>query len=89
MDFLNGLRVIEIVYWASAIIGGMLFLFRTALLFIGGGIAPKLGKTFTESSFRARFDRKGRFSDYMASIPVYLITHDNPAMLGLAARAIA
>ena len=36
MTFFQHLSPIEIVYWASAIVGGLLFLFRTALLFIGG-----------------------------------------------------
>jgi membrane protein implicated in regulation of membrane protease activity len=38
MSFFQDLSPIEIVYWASAIIGGILFLFRTALLFIGGDV---------------------------------------------------
>lgn len=33
---MQNLSVIEIVYWASTIIGGSLFLFRLALFFIGG-----------------------------------------------------
>ena len=38
MSLFQDLSPIEIVYWASAIIGGVLFLFRTALLFIGGDV---------------------------------------------------
>jgi membrane-bound ClpP family serine protease len=34
----EGLSFIEIVYWASAIVGGLLFIFRTALLFISGDV---------------------------------------------------
>lgn len=52
MTFLQGLSPIEIVYWASAIIGGILFLFRTALLFIGGdaGDADAEGDIFDGDS---------------------------------------
>ena len=39
MSFFQDLSPIEIIYWASAIIGGMLFLFRTALLFLGGDVS--------------------------------------------------
>ena len=43
MSFFRNLTPIEIVYWASAIVGGILFLFRTALLFIGGDIGDTDG----------------------------------------------
>ena len=38
MAVFEGLRFIEIVYWVSAILGGTLFVFRTALFFIAGDI---------------------------------------------------
>ena len=34
-----GLSVIEIIYWASTIIGGTLFILRLGMMFIGGGIS--------------------------------------------------
>ncbi|MDO9238122.1 MAG: glucokinase [Aquabacterium sp.] len=55
-------------------------------LYIGGGIVPRLGAFFEQSGFRARFDAKGRYSDYMASIPVYIIQSAYPALVG-ASRA--
>jgi glucokinase len=54
-------------------------------VFIGGGIVPKLGAYFDSSPFRARFEHKGRFSPYLAAVPAYVITAENPALLGLAA----
>ncbi len=45
---------------------------------------PKLGAAFAETPFRARFEDKGRFSDYLARIPTYVITRKMPAFLGLA-----
>jgi glucokinase len=33
-------------------------------IYIGGGIVPRLGEYFDRSPFRARFEDKGRFSDY-------------------------
>lgn len=54
-------------------------------IYIGGGIIPRLGDYFVDSPFRQRFNDKGRFSDYMAAIPVFVITTDNPALTGAAA----
>jgi glucokinase len=57
-------------------------------LYIGGGIVPRLGDAFTNSGFRAAFEDKGRFRDYLAAIPVYVIhAKVSPALLG-AARAL-
>ena len=54
-------------------------------IYIAGGIVPKLGNLFPESSFRQRFEAKGRLSDYLAGIPTYVVTHSVPAFLGLRA----
>lgn len=53
-------------------------------IYIAGGIVPRLGATFTQSAFRARFEAKGRFRDYLAAVPVYVITRQMPALLGAA-----
>lgn len=53
-------------------------------VFIGGGIVPRLGGYFAESAFRQRFEAKGRFSSYLAQIPTYVITANNPALIGAA-----
>lgn len=53
-------------------------------VYIAGGMVPKLGARFDRSSFRARFEAKGRFSDYLKAIPTFVITHPHPALLGLA-----
>ncbi len=53
-------------------------------VYIGGGIVPKLGDYFIRSSFRARFESKGRFSGYLAPIPTYVIHAEYPALLGAA-----
>ncbi len=55
-------------------------------VFIGGGIVPALGERFDRSGFRARFECKGRFRDYVRSVPTWVITARNPALRG-AARA--
>src|SRR5262245_7914718 len=52
-------------------------------VYIGGGIVPRLGEAFDRSTFRRRFETKGRFSSYLAQIPTYVITAENVAFLGV------
>lgn len=54
-------------------------------VYIGGGIVPRLGDFLERSSFRTRFEAKGRFSGYLAAIPTWIITATNPAFRGVAA----
>jgi glucokinase len=54
-------------------------------VYIAGGIVPRLGAAFADSPFRERFEAKGRFKEYMAAIPTYVVTHRLPAFLGCAA----
>lgn len=54
-------------------------------LYLGGGIVPRLGEYFAKSSFRTRFESKGRFGDYLAQIPTFAITAPYPAFVGVAA----
>jgi glucokinase len=53
-------------------------------IYIAGGIVPRLGATFAQSAFRARFEAKGRFRDYLAAVPTYVVTRPYPALLGVA-----
>jgi len=52
-------------------------------IYIAGGIVGKLGAAFDTSGFRQRFQTKGRFSAYLADIPTSVITHPQPALVGL------
>lgn len=53
-------------------------------LYIGGGIVPQLGSFFSSSTFRDRFEDKGRYADYLADVPTYVIRTELPAFVGLA-----
>jgi glucokinase len=53
-------------------------------LYIGGGIVPQLGSFFANSAFRYRFEDKGRYADYLADVPIYVIRSELPAFVGLA-----
>lgn len=55
-------------------------------VYIAGGIVPRFLEFFKASGFRAAFEDKGRFKDYVQNIPVYLITHDQPGLLGAGAH---
>lgn len=54
-------------------------------VYIGGGIVPRLGEHFARSSFRRRFEQKGRFQAWLAAVPTYVITAEYPAFLGVSA----
>lgn len=55
-------------------------------VYIAGGIVPRFLEFFKSSGFRAAFEDKGRFKDYVQNIPVFLITHDQPGLLGAGAH---
>ena len=57
-------------------------------VYIGGGIAPRLLPELDRTAFRDRFESKGRFRDYLASIPTFVIDSlVSPALIG-ASRAL-
>ncbi len=56
-------------------------------IYIGGGIIPRHAERFAVSGFRRRFEAKGRYGNYLKSIPTYLITADHPTLVGLATAA--
>lgn len=62
----------------------VLTLGATGGCYIGGGIVPGLGSFFTSSHFRNRFEDKGRFADYLARVPTFVIRSELPAFVGLA-----
>lgn len=56
-------------------------------IYIGGGIVPRLAPArFAASPFRARFEAKGRFANYLQAIPVWVIDSPvSPALKGASA----
>jgi glucokinase len=56
-------------------------------IYIAGGIPPKLGNYFMNSRFLNEFTSKGRMSDLVKSIPVFMVDHPSVGMLGLQHRA--
>lgn len=52
---------------------------------IAGGLGQRIQKRLSDSGFADRFVAKGRYRKMMESIPVKLITHPQPGLLGAAA----
>lgn len=52
---------------------------------IAGGLGQRIKDTLVRSGFAERFRAKGRFEALMAAMPVKLITHSEPGLLGAAA----
>jgi glucokinase len=52
---------------------------------IAGGLGYRIRETLLASGFEERFRAKGRFASLMATMPVKLITHPQPGLLGAAA----
>ena len=53
-------------------------------VFVAGGVSQRILSRRGADAFRARFEAKGPFSDYVVAIPTWLITCDQPGLLGAA-----
>ena len=54
-------------------------------VYIAGGIVPACTEQISQSGFRARFEDKNRYRDYMRAIPTWVVTDPVPGLTGLAA----
>jgi glucokinase len=61
----------------------------TGGIYLGGGIPRKILDKLKDGTFMAAFVNKGRFAELLARIPVYVILHDNPGLLGVAHYGLA
>lgn len=81
---------VEAVRRFSAVLGSAagdlaLILLARGGVFVAGGVPLRLGVLFDRELFRARFEAKGRFRDYLRAIPTYLVTRTDTGLLGAAA----
>jgi glucokinase len=58
-------------------------------VYIAGGIVPAWGERFPQAEFRAGFEDKPPYADWLRAIPSYVVTHPQPGLLGLAELAWA
>ena len=52
-------------------------------VYIAGGIVPRFPEFLAASAFRARFEAKGRFQDYLRNIPTRLVMKTDASFIGL------
>jgi glucokinase len=52
-------------------------------VYIAGGIVPRFPEFLAASAFRARFEAKGRFQDYLHNVPTRLVTKPDASFVGL------
>ena len=69
----------------GAVAGDLALVHGASSVVIGGGVGLRLADHLPQSGFGSRFIAKGRFERRMADIPVKLITHPQPGLLGAAA----
>lgn len=68
----------------GSVAGNAALMFRAkGGVLIAGGIVPRIVDHLPNTSFRARFESKGRLSRYLASIPTGVIIRSDPTFLGL------
>ena len=69
----------------GAVAGDLALAQGASSVVIAGGVGLRLADYLPRSGFRDRFIAKGRFERRMDDMPVKLITHPNPGLLGAAA----
>lgn len=57
-------------------------------VYLGGGIPPKILPLLQDGSFMSAFLDKGRFSEVLKDIPVYVILNEKTALFGCACYAL-
>jgi glucokinase len=65
--------------------GDLALTFGAGAVYIAGGIGPKIAAVLSAGDFRAAFERKAPFEDWMRAIPTFLIADRDPALTGLRA----
>jgi glucokinase len=53
-------------------------------LYLTGGIVPNIIPFLQASAFTRRFQEKGNMLDHLAAVPIYVISHDAPGLIGAA-----
>lgn len=56
-------------------------------VYIAGGIPPKIIKTLKDGAFIRAFQKKGRFSEYLSTLPVHVVLEPKAALYGAANHA--
>ncbi len=51
-------------------------------VFVAGGIVPRFLSYLENSNFRHRFEAKGRFEGYNSRVPTFVVTEEQPGLIG-------
>jgi glucokinase len=72
--------------WLGAVAGNLALTFSArGGVYIAGGIVPRLGDRLSLSSFRKKFESKGRFESYLREIPTKVVVRADDSFIGLRA----
>ena len=79
------LRALDMFFAMLGTVAGNLALIVGAKggVVLAGGILPRMKQALVASRFRQRFEEKGRFQPWLESVPTRLISHPDPAIVGL------
>ncbi|QHL89656.1 ROK family protein [Sphingomonas changnyeongensis] len=73
----------------GAVAGDLALAQGAGAVVVAGGLGLRLAAHLPRSGFRDRFVAKGRFEARMAALPVRIVTHPQPGLLGAAAAFAA
>lgn len=62
----------------------VLTMLATGGIYLGGGIPPKISQKLMDGTAVAAYSNKGRLSDFVKAVPLYVIRDDHAALLGSA-----
>lgn len=79
----QALDILVAAYGAEAGNLGLRALARGGV-YVGGGVAPKIAKKLQDGTFMKAFLDKGRISDFMPQLPVYVVMNEKTPLFGAA-----
>ncbi|MDE1896814.1 MAG: glucokinase, partial [Rhodospirillales bacterium] len=71
----------------GAVAGDYALIHGAQAVVIAGGIAPRLAALLPQGGFARRFSAKGRFEAFLNDVPLKLIIHPDPGLVGAAVVA--
>ena len=70
---------------AGAVAGNLALTFGAkGGVYIAGGVIPRFTSILVKSGFRAAFEDKGRFRDYLSEVPCFLVAQPDLGLFGAA-----
>ncbi|MDF2095890.1 glucokinase [Aquibaculum arenosum] len=83
-DRLCGDAIVLFQNWLATLVGDLALAFGAlGGVYLAGGVLSHLEGLLDAEAFRRRLEDKGRFSDYLAQVPLWRLTRPDTAFLGL------